>query len=237
MNSNNKYDFYNNSKYFLFANAVLLAVAIVIVSIFGFRFETDIAQGKLLLATALVTLLSLISVFVYVKLRYDTAKAFCAVLVGAHNVLLSTVFVALIRIPVTENLVAGFALVVGLTTVAVLSLTQNIKNENLKKVDYSEIIKNQLSQNLKQITVFGAIVVAILFLSLIIASKEMFGFARLFFVMVIVVLYSTFTIILPIWCFLSSKIKNVKKAKVDENVENQKVVKAVQTESEANENE
>ena len=55
--------------------------------------------------------------------------------------------------------------------------------------------------------------------------------------MIMVVLYSTFTILLPIWCFFSSKIKKIKKAKADERVENQKVVLAVQPENQTNENE
>ncbi len=237
MNSNKKYDFYKNTMYFLIANAVLLVAGIIIFAIFGFNFETAISGSKLLLSTALTSILSLLVILIYVGFRYDFAKALSIVLTSVHNILLSTVLIILIRVPVTESLVAGYALIIGLSTIFTLILTEKFKDENLKKADYSGVIKGAISQNLKQIVAFSAIVIAVLFLSLIVSSKDMFGFARMFFVMMIVVLYSTFTIILPFWCFFSSKIKKIKRAKADEEVENQKVIKAVQTETQTNENE
>ena len=55
----------------------------------------------------------------------------------------------------------------------------------------------------------------------------MFDLVREFLVMMAVIIYSNLVLILPLWCFFSSKIKKIKRAKVDTSVENQKVVKAV----------
>ena len=236
MNSNKKYDFYKNGLYFLIANAVLLVAGIVILSIFGFNVDGTISGGKLLFQIALMSVISLVVVFVYVGIRYDYAKAFTIVVTSLMNMLICTALIIVVRIPVTDILVAVYGALIALTTVFTILLTDKAKDANLKKTDYSEVIKNTISKSIKQIFVFSAVVIALLFLSLIIASKDTFNFARLFFVMFVVVLYSSFTVKLPLWIFFSSKMQKIKKAKADQNVENQKVIKAVQTEEQTNEN-
>lgn len=237
MNSNKKYDFYKSGLYFLIANAFILIVGIIILSIFGFNVDGIIAGGRLLLNIALMSVISLIVIFIYVGIRYDYAKAFTIVVTSMINMLFTTALIVLIRIPVTEILVAVYALAIGLTTVFTILMTEKVKDTNLKKIDYSDIIKNAISKSIKQIFYFSTILLTILFLSLIVASKDTFNFARLFFVMMVVVLYSSFTINLPLWCYFSSKIKKINKAKTDEGVSNQKVVKAVPTQDQSTENE
>jgi preprotein translocase subunit SecF len=226
MNSNKKYDFYKNSIYYLIANAVIVLAAIIVISICGFNYSTSIAGGKILLQSTLSVIISLLIVFLYVGLRYDFAKAFSIVLTATHNALLSTALIAIIRVPVTESIIMGLILLVGLSSVYTLILTDKLKDINLKKVDYNEIIKNSISSSIKQLVILSAVIVVLLLLSLITLSASMFNLIRILLVMVFVLIYSSLTIILPSWCYFSSKIKKVKKAKVDANVENQKVVKA-----------
>ena len=226
MNSNKKYDFYKNAIYFLIANAVLTAVAIIILCIFGFNYGVNISHGRMIFGTALTSILSLLIILVYVGLRYDFIKAMTIVFVSVHNMLLSTAVICLIRVPVTESLIAAYALLIAISTAYTLIMTNKIKDINLKKADFSDVIKNTVNESIKQILVYSLIVVGLMFISLIAFNASVFSFARLFFVMMVVLIYSTVTIILPIWCFLSTKIKKVNRAKVDSNVDNQKVVKA-----------
>lgn len=226
MNSNKKYDFYKNAIYFLIANAVLLVAAIVVLCVFGFNYGVNISHGRMVFGIALTTILSLAVLLVYVGIRYDFVKSLTIVFVSAHNILLSTAIICLIRVPVTETLIAGFALLVALSSVYALLMTNKIKDINLKKDDFSAVIKKTIGESVKQILVYSLIVVGLLFLSLLAFNASTFNFARLFFVMMVVLIYSMMTITLPIWCFLSTKIKRVKRAKVDTNIDNQKVVKA-----------
>ena len=227
MNSNKKYDFYKNSIYFLIANAVLLFASIIVASIWGFNYNSSVAGGSLLFQSVMSVLISLVVVFIYVGIRYDFAKAFSIVLTVVHNVLLSTAIIAIIRVPVTESIVMGFILLTGLSTVFTLILTEKLKDVNLKKADYNQIIKSSINSSIKQLVLLSAIVVAILFLSLLVLNASTISLVRMFCIMLCVLIYSALTLILPSWCYFSSKIKKVKRAKVDENVENQKVVKAV----------
>lgn len=226
MNSNKKFDFYKNAIYFLIASAVMLVTAIVILCIFGFNYGASVAHGKMIFGTAMVSILSLAIILVYIGVRYDWAKALTIVLVSAHNLLLSTALICLIRVPVTEALLVGYALLIALTAVYTLLMTNKIKDVNFKKDDFNDVIKSALSQNIKRITMLSLIVVCLMFLSLIAFSASVFSFVRLFLVMLVVLIYSIMIIALPIWCFLSTKIKKVKRAKVDTNVDNQRVVKA-----------
>ena len=228
MNSNKKYNAYKSSIYFLIANAVLLVAAIIVFVIFGFNFGTTIGGSKIFFESAMVIFLSLISIFVYVGLRHDWAKALTVVLVSLHNILLSLALVVLIRVPLSENIISGFVFVIALTSIFTIVLTKD-NNENLKKADYSEIIKKKISQNGKFVAVISAIVAAIVFLNIIVLSKDIFSLARMLSIMLIVMIYAGFTVLLPTWCFFDSKIKKVKKVKTDDKVENQKVAKAVQT--------
>lgn len=230
MNSNKKHDFYKNSLYYLIANAVLLLIGIIVVSIFGFNYGSTITGGKLLFTSSLSLIISLVLVLIYVGLRHGFARAFSIVLVSVHNVLLSTAVIGIIRIPISEALVMGYLLLVGLTTIFTLIMTEKLKDVNLKKANYHEIIKNSMQENVKKLAILSAILVVILLLSLIVGTSNIFNLARILFVMIIVLIYSSLTINLPIWLFFSSKIKRVKRAQVDENVENQKVVKAVAVE-------
>ena len=232
MNSNKKYDFYKNAIYFLIANAVLLVAAIVVLCVFGFNYGTNLAHGRMILGISLSTIISLLVLLVYVGIRYDFVKAMTIVFVVAHNMLLSSAVICLIRVPITEALIAGYVLLITLTAVFTLIMTNKIKEINLKKADFSEVIKNTISESVKQVLVYSLIVVGLMFLSLIAFNASVFNFARLFFVMMVVLIYSIMTIALPIWCFLSTKIKRVKRAKVDTNVDNQKVVKAASLDSE-----
>ena len=236
MNSNKKFDLYKSALYFLIANAVLYVAGVIIIAIFGLNLQNNMSFASVILPLALVSVLSLLFVLIYVGLRYDFAKAWTAVVASVHNLILSIALIALIRIPVGESLVAGFALVVALTTVFTLMITKNTSDVNLKNTDYSEVIKNAISKNYKPVVVVGAMFVAMLFVSLIVSSIDAFVFARLLFVMLIAVLYCTMTITLPIWCFFSSKMKNIKRVKTDNNVENQKVALAVQSENNTEEN-
>lgn len=226
MNLNKKYDFYKNALYFLIANAVLLVASIVIVSIFGFNAETSLSWGRLVFQCSISAFISLLIVAIYVGLRYDWSKALTSVLISFHNILLSLALVGLIRVPVNETLVLGIALVVAISTLLTLLLTNKAKDVNFKKADYSEVVKDATIKSLKQIVAFTAVAVLLNFLGLIIKSADMFGFARLFFVMIIVTLYGAVIISMPTWCFIASKMKKVKRAKVDAEVENQKVVQA-----------
>ena len=227
MNSNKKYDFYKNTIYYLIASAVLLFASIIVVCVVGFNHQTSVSAGSLVLKSALISIISLLLVFLYVGFRYDFAKAFGIVAITTHNLLLSTAIIAIIRVPVTESLLMGYMLLIGISTLYTLMLTEKLKNVNLKKADYNEIIKNATKQSLKPIVLLTAIILVVLMLTLLVASAYIFSLARVLFVMLLIVIYSAFTLILPVWCFFSSKIKNVKRAKVDTNVENQKVVKAV----------
>lgn len=230
MNSNKKYDFYKNSIYYLISSAIVLGAGIIVASIWGFNYNTSIDAGHIIFASALSIIISLLIIYIYVGIRYDFAKAFSIVLSTTHNVLLATAFIAIIRVPVSESLVMGYILLVGLTTVYTLVLTENLKDVNLKKADYNQIISTSLKNSLKLIVLLSVIVIALLLLSLLVASTNMFNLTRVMFVMMLVLIYSSLTIILPLWCYFSSKIKKVKKAKVDENIQNQKVVKAVSSE-------
>lgn len=237
MNSDKKYNFYKSAIYFLIANAVLLVSGIVILAIFGFNYDTTLSGSKLFFSSVIMCLLSILILYIYIGLRYDWAKALTAVLVSVHNILLSTALIVLIRVPLSEALIAGYALMIALSAIFTVLMSEKVKEINYKKADYSDVIKNAISKVVKQIVLLGVIVIAILFLSLLIASKDVYSFARLSFVMVMVVLYSAITIILPLWIFCSSKMKKIKKTKVDANVENQKVAKAAQADETAEVNE
>ncbi|HAJ78072.1 MAG TPA: hypothetical protein DCO89_03295 [Clostridiales bacterium] len=226
MNLSKKYDFYKNSIFYLIASAVVCVAAITVISVCGFNHFTSVASGYVLLQSVLVLLISLVFVLLYVGLRFNFGKALSIVLITAHNALLSTALIAIIRVPVTESIVAGYMLLVALTTIFTLILTENTKDVNLKKANYNEIVKNALSSNIKKIVVASAVVIVLSLLCLISLNTNVFSFVRLLLVMIFVVIYSTITVAMPIWCYISSKVKNVKKAKVDVNVENQKVVKA-----------
>ena len=226
MNLNKKYDFYKNSIFYLLANAFVCVAAIVVIAIWGFNYSTSVAGGYVLFQSALVILISLVFVLVYVGLRFNFAKAFSIVLIAAHNALLSTALIAIIRVPVTESIVACFMLMVALTTVFALLLTEKLKDVNLKKADLSEVVKNSISSNIKKIVIISAVVIVLSLLCLISLSSNIFSLVRLLLVMLFVIIYSALTVILPIWCYVSLKAKSVKRAKVDTNVENQKVVKA-----------
>lgn len=232
MNSNKKYDYYKNSLYYLIANVVVLLVGIIVMAVCGFNYATTIQPGSLLFTCSLSIIVSLAVIYLYIGLRYDFAKAFSIVLVCVHNVLLSTATIAIIRVPVTEALAMGYILLVGLSAIFTLIQTEKLKDVNLKKADYNKVIKGSIKDSVKLIAILSAIVVSILLLSLLIASKDMFALARIFFVMMLVIIYSYFTISLPFWCYFSSKIKKVKRAKIDENVDVQKVAKAVNIDDE-----
>ena len=230
MNSN-KYNFYKSSLYFLIANAVILLAGIVLFIVLGFNHSTTIAGSHIFFGSVFSVLITLALVFLYTSLRYDNAKALSIVFVAVHNALLSTAILLVIRIPITESLVMGYALLVGLSSVYTLILTEKLKDVNLKKVEFNDIIISSVKDGIKPIVILSAILVAVLLLSLLVASESMFSLARILFVMIAVVLYGAFTVAMPIWCFFSSKIKKIKKAKVDDNVENQRVVKAVTLEN------
>lgn len=236
MNSNKSYDRYSFAKYFLCADLLIMLVSIVIMAIFGFNISST--QGAhLVLQTVLSVLISLILVAVYVSIRYDFAKAFSIVLISVHNVLLSTALIALIRIPVSETLTMGFVLLVGLSAVFGLILFDNIGKVDEKKLDKNLAIKTTLNQNIKLISAFSAIVVAVMFLSMIFASNSIFDFAREFFVMMIALLYSVVVLMLPIYIYFAGRIKKRSRAKIDKTVENQKVFQASQQQDEnVNEN-
>ena len=226
MNLSKKYDFYKNSLYYLIGNSVLLIAAIIVMAICGFNYNSSVAGGSLLFQSVLSIIISSVAILVYVGIRYDFAKAFSIVLTVVHNVMLSTALIIIFRIPVTESIVMSYILLIGLSTVYTLMLTERLKDVNLKKADYNQIIKSSINASIKQIVLLSAIVVAILFLSLLVLNASTISLVRMFCVMLFVLIYSAFTVVLPSWCFFSSKIKKVKRAKVDQNVENQKVVKA-----------
>lgn len=226
MNSNNGR--YNLAKYFLCADLVLLVAGIVIMCLFGFNVSST--QGEhLILQSVLSVIISLALIFLYVGFRYDWAKAFSLVLVSAHNVLLATALVCLIRIPVSEAITMGYVLLVGLTSVFGLILFDKVKADE-KKLDKDLAIKNSLSGSLRLIAIFSATVVALLLLCLIFASDSIFDFARECFAMMLVLIYSIFTIALPVYLFFARRIRKKSRAKVDSSVENQKVYQATPTE-------
>ena len=223
----NKYNFYRNSVYYLIANGIVALAGLIVVLVCGFNLDTSIQTGRLIFSSAMSIILSLVAILIYVGLRYDFAKAFSIVVSSVHNILLSLAIIAIIRIPVSESLIMGFILLIGLTTYFTLVMTEKLKDVNLKKADYNQIIKDALNSSIKTIVVVCSIVVAVLLLGLVISSSSMFDLVREFLVMMAVIIYSNLVLILPLWCFFSSKIKKIKRAKVDTSVENQKVVKAV----------
>lgn len=233
MNSN-KYNFYKNSIYYLIANGVIFLAGIVIMCIFGFNLDTSIKSGHLIFISAFSVVIALLINFIYVGLRYDFAKAFSVIITTVHNVLLSTAIICLIRIPVSETIVMGYILLVGLTTLFTMVMTEKLKGIDLRKANYSQVIKSAIAGSIKQLVVLSAIVLAVLLLSLIISSSNVYMLAREFFVMLAVLIYSAITILLPSWCYFSSKIKRIKKPAVDAGVENQKVVQAVAIEAPIN---
>lgn len=225
----NKFNFYKNSLYFLIANAVIGVLAIVIGCVFGVNYTTSIMPGNMLFNCAISMLLSLIVIFVFVGLTTNFAKAFSVVLINTHNILLSAALITLLRVPVSESLLMGLILLVAITTLFTLLSTQKFEDINFKKEDKNKIITTSIKNNSKLVFVTSIMVVAVLLLGLIIASGSMFDLVREFLVMMAVVVYSYLTIQLPVVCYLSTKIKTRKKAKVDKKVDNQKLVKAVPT--------
>ena len=235
MNSNKSFDRYGIAKYFLIADLLIFVAGIVIMSIFGFNISST--QGShLVLQSVLSVVISLILVAVYISIRHDFAKAFSAILISVHNVLLATALICLIRIPVSETLTMGYVLLVGLSTIFGMILFENVGKFEDKKIDKNLTIKNTLAENLKLISVFSAIIVAVMFLSMIFASNSIFDFAREFFVMMIVLLYSVVVLMLPIYLYFAKRIKKRSRAKIDKSVENQKVYQASQQEITENEN-
>ena len=231
MNSN-KFNFYKNSVYFLIANAVVAVIALVIGIVFGVNYNTSVLPGNLLFNTVMSVLLSLVAIFLFVGFTTSFAKAFSVVLIAANNVLLSTSIIVLVRIPVSESIVMGYILLVAITTLFTLLATQKFENINFKKEDKNQIIKKSLRENSKVVLFTSISFVAVLLLGLIVASASMFDLVREFLVMLAVIVYGYLTIQLPIVCYMSTKIKTRKKVKVDKKVENQKLVKAVSTDTE-----
>ena len=231
MNSN-KFNFYKNSVYFLIANAVVAVIALVIGIVFGVNYNTSVLPGNLLFNTVMSVLLSLVAIFLFVGFTTSFAKAFSVVLIATNNVLLSTSIIVLVRIQVSESIVMGYILLVAITTLFTLLATQKFENINFKKEDKNQIIKKSLRENSKVVLFTSISFVAVLLLGLIVASASMFDLVREFLVMLAVIVYGYLTIQLPIVCYMSTKIKTRKKVKVDKKVENQKLVKAVSTDTE-----
>src|SRR5574344_68872 len=177
MNSN-KYNFYKNSLYYLIANGVIFLAGIVIMCIFGFNLDTSIKSGHLIFISAFSVVIALLINFIYVGLRYDFAKAFSVIITTVHNVLLSTAIICLIRISVSETIVMGYILLVGLTTLFTMVMTEKLKGIDLRKANYSQVIKSAIAGSIKQLVVLSAIVLAVLLLSLIISSSNVYMLAR-----------------------------------------------------------
>lgn len=235
MNSNKSLDRYGVTKFFLCADLLVLIVGIVIMCAFGFNISST--QGAhLVLQSVLSVLVSVILIAIYVSLRYNFAKAFSIVLIAIHNVLLSTALVCLVRIPVSETLTMGYVLLVGLSAVFGLLLFDSTGKVEDKKLDKNLTIKSALDKNIKLISIFSAIVVAVMLLCMIFASNSIFDFAREFFVMMIVLLYSIVVLMLPIYIYFARRIKTKVRAKVDKTVDNQKVYQASQQEQDQDEN-
>lgn len=229
MNSN-KFDFYKNSLYFLIANGIVSLVGIILMIALGFNLDASIQSSNLLFSSVLSILVSLVIIFAYAWLRYNFVKAITIGLVVVHNVILSTALICILRISVTESLIMGYILLTGLTTFFILLCTEKLNGVKFNKKSYNEVISSTLKQSLKQVIITSAIVAAVLLLGLIVSSASMFGLVRVFAVMLIVILYSYVFVQLPIWCFFASKVRPSTKAKVDSNVQNQKVVQAVAVE-------
>lgn len=225
MNSNK--NLYKNAIYFLIASAVITVIAIASTFIFGLNNDASTKIGNLIFDCSLSVILSMLAIFIYIGIRYDFVKSFCVILTIAHNVILSTAIIALIQAPVSNSLLMAYILLVGLTAVFCLIIMEKVNKINLKKEDYNTVIKSTLKSSIKPIVIVSAVVVATILLGLVIKSASMFDLVRQFLVMIVVIIYSMLTIYLPIWCFFSSKFKNIKKPKVDNNIENQKVIKAV----------
>ena len=223
----NKFNFYKNSLYFLIANAVLCLVAIVIGFVFGVNYHTFIPAGNLLFSAVMASILSLVAIFLLIGFTTNFAKAFSVVLIVVNNLLLSTALIILLRVPISESLTMGYILLIAITTLFALLSTNKFENINFKKEDKNQLIKKSLCENSKVVLITSFMVVAVLLLSLIIASNSMFDLVREFLVMMAVIVYSYLTVQLPIVCYISTKIVTKKKAKVDKKVENQKIVTAV----------
>lgn len=226
MNSN-KFNLYKNSIYFLIANGAVSLVALVIGLVFGVNYATSIEPGNLLFACVMTVLLSLVAIFLYVGFTTSFAKAFGVVLVVAHNVLLSTALITLVRIPVGESIVMAYALIVAISAIFAILPSAKLKAEDVKKQDKNQLSKNMTKSNFKAVVITSVAIVVLLVFGLVVASQTMFDLVREFLVMTLVIIYGAFTIQNPIMCYFISKINSKKKKVVDGNVKNQKVIKAV----------
>ena len=232
MNSN-KFDFYKNAKYFLIANGVITLVGFVMMLVLGFNLDTSIQSSNLLFTSVCSILVSLVVIFAYVWFRYNLTKALTVVLVVVNNAILSTMLICILRINVSESLLMGYILLVALTTYFILVGTEKTDGVKFNKATYNQVITNTIQSTIKQVVITSVIVAVALLLGLIVASNSMFDLVREFAVMLIVILYSYFTIQMPIFCFFKLRIKERTKVKVDSNINNQKVVKAVSEEQKA----
>lgn len=230
MNSNKSYDRLKVAKYFLFANLLVLIAGIVLLCVLGFNVDPNSQHNHILLAGALSVIITLVFVLIYIGIRRSFAKAFSAILIAVHNVLLATALVCIIRIPVAETMIMGYVLLVCFSVIFSLILFDKFENVHSKKDDVNLSIKQTISDGIKSICVFTAIVIVAMLLCLIFESASMMNFAREFFVMAIVLIYSMLTIALPVFCYFSKKIKKRRKAKIDSGVENQKVALATSVE-------
>ena len=229
MNSNNSYDRYKFAKYYLLANLLVLIAGIVIMKILGFNVISN-QVGHLVLESVLTIIISLLVITLYIGFRYDWAKAFSNVLIALNNVFLSTAIICLIRVPVLETLIMAYVLLIGLTSVFNLILFNRTEKVDYKKDDLNLKIKETLKNSLKLLCIFSAIVIATVLLCMLFVNNSIFNFAREFFVMMIVLLYSMVTIVLPIYMYFGKKIRAKSRAKVDTSVSNQKVYQATSQE-------
>lgn len=235
MNSN-KFDFYKNAKYFLIANGVITLVGFVMMLVLGFNLDTSIQSSNLLFTSVCSILVSLVVIFAYVWFRYNLTKALTVVLVVVNNAILSTMLICILRINVSESLLMGYILLVALTTYFILVGTEKTDGVKFNKATYNQVITNTIQSTIKQVVITSVIVAVALLLGLIVASNSMFDLVREFAVMLIIILYSYFTIQMPIFCFFKLRIKERTKVKVDSNINNQKVVKAVSEDTQKAEN-
>ena len=229
MNSN-KNSYYKNSLYTLITSGIIIVCSLIVGLIFGVNYATSVEPGKLLIACVCSVLISTLAIFLFVGFLTSFAKAFGIVLLICHNVLLSTALIILVRIPVSDTLVMGYILLVSITTAFALLSTRNYEKLDLKKEDIGQLIKSSINNSIKLVLSTSVMTVAVLLLCMIVASESMLNLVREFLVMEIVIVISYLLLQHPVICYVSTIIKRNRKPKIDKNVENQKIVKAVVTE-------
>ena len=211
-----KYNFYKNSKYFIIAS-LLIALAGLIVGL-TLKLNTVEAIGSsVIVNSTIITLVSMVITLVYFWIRYDLVTGFCYAFSIFFNISLMIALLAIIRTPITDNIVSVISMVI-LLTVAFNSLifynTKDLKEEKLTKQD---LVQKISEKSFKSVLLCFVMFLVVLLLSLIVYNYEIIMFVRPMLVGLTISAITTMFIIAPIWSYFY-KEKTIRKKEVDETV-------------------